>query len=459
MKPGFEQHVMVSESSAAGRRSTRLPISVPIVISGKDARQNEFRETTRTIVVNKHGAKIVAAHQLAVGTEILIENRPLGAAARANVVWFNPEQGADHLHEAGVQLVDAENIWGIEFPPKDWGADPVDLGLAMPKAVPAPAPSPALPQPLPKGMAPAAATIAEKAPPQVSRPPGELTDAQFRTFQAKVEQFAEQIRTELETELRKKAASVRDEEAGTLDGVLEASQKQVQAVKAELERLEAKLLELQRGQQAVLESALPTLAPALLEERIVAQADPLIRKIIEDGSAAAREQFRAQIHTEADQALASWKDRVKTTWDSLSEMARQQMTGAVNSVVASMNRETETGLRQLKGYVQQEIQKQTEEGLQATKTQIHETTENHLELLIAQLRDVARATSDQEANRLRTQFDSLFANRLDQAQREALGVFSRKLQEMQERAVNDAAEAFRVRFSEILALLQPGGRK
>ena len=44
---------------AASRRSTRLAIAIPIAFSGKDAAGNAFKENTRTIVVNKHGAKIV----------------------------------------------------------------------------------------------------------------------------------------------------------------------------------------------------------------------------------------------------------------------------------------------------------------------------------------------------------------------------------------------------------------
>ena len=59
---------------ADSRRSTRLNISLPIVLHGKDAQQNAFRESTQTLIVNKHGAKLVTSQQLVVGAEILIEN-------------------------------------------------------------------------------------------------------------------------------------------------------------------------------------------------------------------------------------------------------------------------------------------------------------------------------------------------------------------------------------------------
>ena len=410
MKSGSEQHTLVSESSAAGRRSTRLPISLPIVISGKDAQQNEFRENTHTLVVNKHGAKIAAAHQLAVNTEVLIENLPLKKVARANVVWFNPDQGSDKLHEAGVQLVDAENIWGIEFPPKDWESDLTDHPLAVSSAVPGSAPSlvpsapPAIPKPLSKAVAPPkpAGFLSKKAVPPASPPSGDLTGAQLRTFEARLEKLAEQIRTQLETDLRKQVSSAREQDAAAVERELQASKEQLNTLKAEWERLEAKFLDLERSQQAAVVNTPPPLPPELLEEKITTAADPLVRQLIETMVSAAREQFLAQIRAESDRSLASWKDRLKTNWDSLSEMARQQLTAAVNSVVGSMNRETEAGLQQLKGHVQKEIQTQT---------------------------------------------------------KEALNAMGLKLQEMQERAVSDAAEAFRARFSEVLALLQPGGKK
>jgi len=72
-----------------GRRSTRLALSVPIVLHGKDSQQKAFREDTHTLIVNKHGAKLVTSHELVIGEEILIENSSLGSIAKANVVWVS----------------------------------------------------------------------------------------------------------------------------------------------------------------------------------------------------------------------------------------------------------------------------------------------------------------------------------------------------------------------------------
>ena len=106
-----------------GRRSTRLPIAIPLTISGKDAGGASFRENVHTLVVNTHGAKIVTCHQLALGVEILMENRALVRSVKANVVWMGKNPGPSGLFEAGVKLLQAQNIWGIEFPPDDWQAE------------------------------------------------------------------------------------------------------------------------------------------------------------------------------------------------------------------------------------------------------------------------------------------------------------------------------------------------
>ena len=105
---------------SAGRRSTRLAIPISVAISGKDAGGKTFKENTRTIVINKHGAKISSAHQLTLGTELSVENRALGVSAKTNVVWLGDKKSPKDAGEIGVQLREAGNIWGVEFPPEDW---------------------------------------------------------------------------------------------------------------------------------------------------------------------------------------------------------------------------------------------------------------------------------------------------------------------------------------------------
>ena len=157
----------VETQGAAGRRSTRLSISIPITISGKDAAGHTFKENTRTLIINKHGAKVATAHQLSLGAEITVENRALGRTAKGNVVWLGDKFSAKELYEIGVQLSEAQNVWGIEFPPDDWQEGPPigpggqrletpphppppvkPLRKALPSRLPSSSPSPALSPPI-----------------------------------------------------------------------------------------------------------------------------------------------------------------------------------------------------------------------------------------------------------------------------------------------------------------------
>src|ERR1700693_6468545 len=86
---------------AAGRRSTRLAIAIPIAISGKDESGETFKENSRTIVINKHGAKAAIVHHLTLGTELTIENRALGVTGRGNVVWVGERKSPKDPVEIG----------------------------------------------------------------------------------------------------------------------------------------------------------------------------------------------------------------------------------------------------------------------------------------------------------------------------------------------------------------------
>jgi hypothetical protein len=50
----------------------------------------------------------------------MIENPAVGGAAKAIVLALGAPNGPADLPEVIVQLYEARNIWGIEFPPTDW---------------------------------------------------------------------------------------------------------------------------------------------------------------------------------------------------------------------------------------------------------------------------------------------------------------------------------------------------
>jgi len=132
-----------------GRRSARLSIIVPVTVRGTDAVGQAFKENTWTICVNKHGGRIATFHQLADDDQIVIENPLLGRSAKARVKRVCEKRFAEDPFEVCVELLEAQNVWGVKLPPEDWQKErpivPGDQKSPTPQAAPqapnAPAPT------------------------------------------------------------------------------------------------------------------------------------------------------------------------------------------------------------------------------------------------------------------------------------------------------------------------------
>src|SRR5208337_3921886 len=123
-----------------GRRSARLSIIVPITVRGTDAAGEAFKENTWTISVNKQGGRIATFHQLAADDQIVIENPLLGRTAKARVNRVCEKRFAEDPFEVCVELLEAENVWGVKLPPEDWQKErqivPGDQESLTPQAAP-----------------------------------------------------------------------------------------------------------------------------------------------------------------------------------------------------------------------------------------------------------------------------------------------------------------------------------
>jgi hypothetical protein len=100
---------------------------IPITIHGTDSSGQLFKENTWTIGVNKQGAKIATFHPLLLGAQISVVNPVLGRTAKARVIWVGEKRFPEDPYEVGVELIEAQNVWGIKFPPEDWQR-PVSVG-------------------------------------------------------------------------------------------------------------------------------------------------------------------------------------------------------------------------------------------------------------------------------------------------------------------------------------------
>jgi hypothetical protein len=95
------------------RRSTRIRLKVRIETLGVSEPLSCEGET---LVVNLHGALILAAVALRVGLKIRIDVLLTGKRAIADVVYVDPEQP----RHCGINFEKLENIWGLSLPLDDW---------------------------------------------------------------------------------------------------------------------------------------------------------------------------------------------------------------------------------------------------------------------------------------------------------------------------------------------------
>ncbi len=115
IKSPFARH-----SGTNRRRSTRIDFSVPVILSGRDAKGETFREATCTAIVNLHGAKLKTSREILVGMQVCIDNPQTGASEKGVCVRIEEDVPGENAHYIAVQLVRPGNIWGVADPPADW---------------------------------------------------------------------------------------------------------------------------------------------------------------------------------------------------------------------------------------------------------------------------------------------------------------------------------------------------
>ena len=94
-------------------------LSVPIDVSGKTARGEDFKEEARTLVVNAHGALIALSAPVAAGQKIVVGNRATQEERECRVIYLGSTQNGKT--QMGVEFVKPSGtFWRIDFPPDDW---------------------------------------------------------------------------------------------------------------------------------------------------------------------------------------------------------------------------------------------------------------------------------------------------------------------------------------------------
>jgi hypothetical protein len=124
----FAKKGLFPQRGSNRRRSTRIDYEVPVVLSGRDAAGQTFREETTTLIVNFHGAKVRTSRQVLVGMMVTVENVRSGQGGKAVCVQVHEVEPGAMTHAIALQLVHPGNIWGVENPPADWDSVAAELG-------------------------------------------------------------------------------------------------------------------------------------------------------------------------------------------------------------------------------------------------------------------------------------------------------------------------------------------
>jgi len=120
-----------STSGSEKRRSSRVPASIPITVSGVDALGEAFRELTSTLSVSCNGCKYKSKNYVQrdslVTIEITHQNPRLSPrVVRGRAKWVQRPRNLREQYEIGLEFVVSGNVWGIASPPPDWFPHPDD---------------------------------------------------------------------------------------------------------------------------------------------------------------------------------------------------------------------------------------------------------------------------------------------------------------------------------------------
>ena len=109
-----------ASTSEAQRRSTRIRLELPVVLTSLDP-EKPFSEPCQTLVVNPQGCGIQFTRPLDVGSFVGLEKLPGGHRVMCKVANCLPIGTNGKLWLIGLALEEPGNVWGVAKPPADWG--------------------------------------------------------------------------------------------------------------------------------------------------------------------------------------------------------------------------------------------------------------------------------------------------------------------------------------------------
>ena len=108
------------------RRSDRVSLTLLLEASGRDRHGQEFKDPSRTLLINRTGAVIVLDRELTPDQRIHLRRQAPSEGHResdARVVGQFGRQKDGYLY--GIEILGEKDLWGIEFPPITQSSDAV----------------------------------------------------------------------------------------------------------------------------------------------------------------------------------------------------------------------------------------------------------------------------------------------------------------------------------------------
>jgi hypothetical protein len=104
------------KTQSAIRRSTRLPLEVPVRVTSLSAPM-PFSEQCNTTLVNAHGCGLIAPRAIAQGIQVRLEIVSAKRHTTARVAEVVPLGGEPETWLVGLELDVPGNFWGIDYAP------------------------------------------------------------------------------------------------------------------------------------------------------------------------------------------------------------------------------------------------------------------------------------------------------------------------------------------------------
>ena len=118
-KPADKAAWSSAGATSTKRRSMRVLLSIPVSVTGKTAKGDQYSEETRTLVVNAHGALVALASPMAAQQKVSLTNLTTHDTLDCTVTHLGTVQAGKT--QIGLEFVSpAPGFWKIDFPPDDW---------------------------------------------------------------------------------------------------------------------------------------------------------------------------------------------------------------------------------------------------------------------------------------------------------------------------------------------------